>query len=167
MVSDNESEKECLLELQKQNQSVGNKKLPWADFNPQTEYSPSDVITEIGFGKYQIIWLFIVGCSFLGGAAMVQLQAVWSSRLYVELQLTPTQESILSAVSFTGLTFSPVIFGWLCDRIGRKNSMVLANALLLFWNLMTCVWENYTWILFMRFFVSLSRGKDQFQLISL
>ena len=159
MASEKQPEKQYLLNEKEENQlSVSEKKQPWEDFNPQTEYSPSEVITEIGFGKYQIIWLFIVGWSFLGGASTVQLQAVWSSSLY-RVTIDTHGGVNLSAVSFTGLIFSPAIFGWLCDRIGRKKSLILANALMLFWNLMTCVWENLVWITLMRFLVASSKGK--------
>ena len=131
----------------------------WVDYDPKREYTTRDVITEIGFGNFQVIWILVIGCSFIAGAAVIQLQAIWSSRLYIDMQLTPFQQSFLRSTSLSGLIFSSAFFGWLCDRIGRKNSLILSNALLLFWNLMTCVWENYAWILVMRFLLSISKGQ--------
>ena len=83
------------------------KRTLWFDYDPKREYTTRDVITEIGFGSFQVIWIIIIGYSFIAGAAVIQLQAIWSSRLYIDVQLTPFQQSFLSATSLSGLIFSP------------------------------------------------------------
>ena len=123
------------------------------------EYKPSELISQIGFGKAQLIAMGVVGVAFVSGFCAVQLQPFLSARLYVEMQLTPNQESLLSFCSLLGLIVSSFPFGYLCDKIGRKRTIILAVILMLVWNLLTCACKNFAWIAVFRFLVAISRGR--------
>ena len=159
--SEPESEKEKLLSKDEISSWEDKPRHIFWDKEQEEEYKPNEIISILGFGTAQVIACIVVGLAFVSGFCAVQLQPFLSARLYVEMQLTPTQESILSAVSLSGLIVASFPFGLLCDVIGRKKSLMLACFLMLVWNLLTCAAPNFGWLVFFRLLVSISRGKVQ------
>ena len=121
-------------------------------------FTTREIIDHLGFGKAQILTCSILSLSYIGGFSAIQLQPFLSARLYVEMQLSPYVEALLGSLSLAGLFFSSLPFGIISDRFGRKKATLLTCFLTTFWNLMSCVAPNITWIVICRLMVSVSRG---------
>ena len=119
----------------------------------------SEAIDVLGFGRAQLIALFIISLSNVGGFSAIQLQPFLSARLYVDLQLSPFSEALLGFVTLGGSMFSSLPVGLISDKIGRKKTNILVCSLITFWNLSTCIAPNFVWIVVCRLMVALSRGR--------
>ena len=119
----------------------------------------SDVINFIGFGKYQIIILFVMFMGFCCEHALLDMIPVLSTRLYVELDLTPELESTLGTVTFFGLTFSIIINGFLANKFGRKTSTIASSVWMIFWSILCSVSWNDASLIAFRFMFSFGGGK--------
>ena len=130
------------------------------DTKPSTE-NLTKAIDALGFGRAQLIALFIISLSNVGGFSAIQLQPFLSARLYVDLQLSPFSEALLGFVTLGGSMFSSLPVGLISDKIGRKKTNILVCSLITFWNLSTCIAPNFVWIVVCRLMVALSRGRQQ------
>src|SRR6185436_13480348 len=58
----------------------------------------------------------------------------------------------INSIFLFGWMFGGFAFGIICDRIGRKNSIILSTACYGFFALMTAFATSWVWVLACRFF---------------
>ncbi|XP_075265973.1 uncharacterized protein LOC142358463 isoform X1 [Convolutriloba macropyga] len=121
-------------------------------------FTPDEIINYLGFGRAQVIACLIIGFSYLGTFTFFESQPFLNSRLYVDMQLSPKQEAMLAAAVMAGSVFAHLPVGIIADQLGRKSALILFGCFMIGWNLLTCLLDNYVWILFCRFMLFLGRG---------
>ena len=120
--------------------------------------SPGEIINYLGFGKAQVVSCLFISLAFMGTNSYLESQPFLNSRLYIEMQLSPSREAVLAVVGMGGSVFAHLPVGVVADQFGRKSATILFCVLMTFWNLLTCVSESFAWIVICRMMVSLTRG---------
>ena len=110
----------------------------------------SDLINKFIFGRFQITLFAVTFLGYFGVYGSMQLTIYLSTRLYVEMGLTPTIESLLSVCSYTGFAVGFPVVGVLADKIGRKNTIVISFCWIAFWNCMCALSPDIKWLLIFR-----------------
>ncbi|XP_075248246.1 uncharacterized protein LOC142341209 isoform X2 [Convolutriloba macropyga] len=87
--------------------------------------------------------------------SILDMTPVLSTRLYVEMDLTPELESVFAIVTFVGITLSFLLSGLIAGRIGRKTCAILGTGWMVLWNILCgCAW-NIEVLILLRFLMSL------------
>ena len=126
--------------------------------------SLSDIIAEIELNRYHITTMITVFVGYSARHALLDMAPVLSTRLYVEMDLTPEMESALATVTFIGMTISYLLTGWIANKFGRKKCVVWGTVWTLFWNALSAVAWNMQSLIVFRFMWSF--GACKFSLLS-
>ena len=112
-------------------------------------------LSKIGIGKFQFLQL-----SLLIFVQSINTSIIWSiaflgTILGCSWHITHVQESMLSMSLSFGLIIGSSAMGAFSDKYGRKPAMVMGNAVLLFFELVSAASPTFGWILIMRFIVGI------------
>ncbi|XP_028400300.1 synaptic vesicle 2-related protein-like [Dendronephthya gigantea] len=118
-----------------------------------TKHSVEEVIEYVGFGRYQILLLFVAGFSWMADAMEMMILAILGPVSRCEWSLEPWDEALLSTVVFVGMFVSSALWGKICDLYGRKSGIVLSSAWIMYFGILSAISPTYNWILFLRFLV--------------
>lgn len=94
--------------------------------NVQHEYTLDEAIQAAKIGRYQKMLILATGLSIMGAAVENCNIAYILPNAKCDLNLTMSQQGILSSVSFLGIVFTSYFWGFICDTKGRK--IVLSTA---------------------------------------
>ena len=113
---------------------------------PSSEKVPllslSDVLANADIGWYHILTMFTVFVGYCGRHALLDLMPVLSTRLYVEMDLTPELESALATVTFLGKTLSYLMTGVIANIFGRYACAIWGTVWAIVWNTLCAVSWN-------------------------
>ena len=127
----------------------------------------ADLISDIGFGKYQAMVVFITFMGYFAKHSIMDMMPVLSTRLYVQFDWTPELESALGAATFAGQTLSYLLTGLLASRVGRKTCTVFGMVWTVSW---TVLW-SFSWsiesLIAIRLISSLGVGESNLMSLSL
>ena len=135
-------------------------------FDPEQECTSTQIISHIGFGKSQVVMMTVLFFAWFAEHSEINLMPILSTRLYVEMDLTPELESALGAASFAGFAVSYPLWGIIADKIGRRPTLILSHCWILFWGILCCLAPSLTWLIVFRVMYSLAGGKRLFHLFS-
>ncbi|XP_075258402.1 putative transporter SVOPL [Convolutriloba macropyga] len=122
------------------------------------EFTPSELISMMGFGWTQIGIQMVFISTFFSQFLLLHMLPFLSTRLYVDLNLTPSQESAFSISSYFGFALSYVLWGWFSDKFGRKTYALASSVWIAIFSLFSAVAPSYTWLLICRVGYSLAGG---------
>ncbi|XP_075264709.1 uncharacterized protein LOC142356802, partial [Convolutriloba macropyga] len=108
----NSTETICLLEPPGQDQK--DTKLSYSSSTPSEPLksdSISETIANAPINRYHVITMVTVFAGYCGRNALLDMTPVLSTRLFVEMNLTPEMESALATVTFIGMTISYLFTG--------------------------------------------------------
>ncbi|GLV45149.1 uncharacterized protein CBL_05251 [Carabus blaptoides fortunei] len=111
-----------------------------------------DAVSATGYGVYNLSLLLVCG----GLLMAVIMETISMSYILpaaqCDLELTLSDKSMLSAVSFLGVVLSSMLWGYLGDTVGRKK-VVLITTLVSFIVSLASSFSPYTWLFItLRFF---------------
>ena len=153
----NSTETICLLEPPGQDQK--DTKLSYSSSTPSEPLksdSISETIANAPINRYHVITMVTVFAGYCGRNALLDMTPVLSTRLFVEMNLTPEMESALATVTFIGMTISYLFTGWIANKFGRKVCVVWGTIWTFFWNARGALAWNIESIIAFRAFWSLS-----------
>lgn len=96
-----------------------------------TQYTVTEAIDFIGFGKFQWLMLLYTGLAWCADAMEMMLLSFLGPAAKCEWGLTPSQESLITSVVFIGTMSGAYAWGSLGDAKGRKLGF-FATALFTF-----------------------------------
>ncbi|XP_065060215.1 uncharacterized protein LOC135687554 isoform X1 [Rhopilema esculentum] len=106
-----------------------------------------------------VITVFI--CS-LGNAMIITMPFSFLPRMMREFGIEEKEignyVGIVASSLFVGRSFGSYLWGWLCDRIGRKHSLAISTGLIALCTLMFGFSQSYVWALITRFLQGLCGG---------
>ena len=99
---------------------------PWKDKEQDKDAADKDilldeVISRIGFGKFQIKLLFIVSIIWVADALEMMMISFISPALACDFDLTNSSKALLTTMIFVGMFFGAFAWGIFNDRFGRKK----------------------------------------------
>ena len=107
-----------------------------------TVQSVADILATIDFGRCHILTMVAVFVGYSGRHALLDMMPVLSTRLYVEMNLTPELESSLATVTFVGMALSYIITGVFADAYGRRTCAIWGTVWIVFWNTLCAISWN-------------------------
>eukprot|EP01117_Protostelium_nocturnum_P015348 TRINITY_DN5945_c0_g1_i1.p1 TRINITY_DN5945_c0_g1~~TRINITY_DN5945_c0_g1_i1.p1 ORF type:complete len:478 (-),score=122.17 TRINITY_DN5945_c0_g1_i1:115-1548(-) len=118
-----------------------------------TEYSISDAVAAIGFGKQQWELLFISGLCWIADAFELMLLTFLLPAVQKEWNVNKFQESSVASISFLGMLLGAPIWGFLSDRFGRRTAFFISIGATSTFGLLSAVSPNIWFLLFARLMV--------------
>ena len=121
--------------------------------------SLSNILADAPLGRYHAWTMVSVFFGYCARHSILDMTPVLSTRLYVEMDLTPELESVFAIVTFVGITLSFLLSGLIAGRIGRKTCAILGTGWMVLWNILCgCAW-NIEVLILLRFLMSLGACK--------
>lgn len=136
--------------------SVGTESL--SDGDAQVHYSVEDAIEHIGFGRFQVKVMFVVGLFQASDALEMLLLSVLSPELRCDFQLEEWQVALITTIVFVGMGLGSSAWGTFADMYGRRITVLTAALWISYFGLLTSQSPNYYWVLILRGLVGCGFG---------
>ena len=131
---------------------------------PERVYTVDDAIEKIGFGPFQILIAVFCGLMWVADAMELMLLSILSPIVKCQWDLSNLEEAMITSVVFFGIFLGGVFWGVLCDKIGRKKVLLIADIAILVFGVLSALkmspgdsrYPGYPWLIICRFFVGFS-----------
>ena len=124
----------------------------------QAEVQVSHFLDEYGVGSFHYKLLFWTVLMALIDGYDIGAVAFAAPSLIREWHIAPKALGLLLSASNFGVLFGSQIFGWIGDRYGRKNALILANVLFGIFTFIAAYSTNLTEMSWLRFIAGLGIG---------
>lgn len=104
--------------------------------------------------------LMVLGTAWLFDAADVAILSFIMPLIKGEWKLTPTQLGTVGSVTTVGMMIGAVLFGYLADRYGKKNIIMVTLLIFSLSNLALAFTPNITTFIFVRFLTGIGLGGE-------
>lgn len=104
--------------------------------------------------------LMVLGTAWLFDAADVAILSFIMPLIKGEWTLTPTQLGTVGSVTTIGMMIGAVLFGYLADRYGKKNIIMVTLLIFSLSNLALAFTPNITAFIFVRFLTGIGLGGE-------
>ncbi|KAK2574443.1 Synaptic vesicle 2-related protein [Acropora cervicornis] len=121
-------------------------------------YTLSDVIEKIGFGRFQVKIVLIVGFFYMTEALEIMLLSILAPSIRCIWHLSSWKEALITTVVFIGMMFGSSVWGWLADNYGRKFVIVICSLWTFYFGLLSSFSPHYYWIIALRCLVGFGVG---------
>ena len=120
--------------------------------------NPEEILEIVGFGRFQLKILFLVGLRILAHGSSFALMTVVATSLQCQWSLTNFEKAMLASIFFAGFAIGSFISGFMADKFGRRITMILSFGLSCLLSLSSVFSPNYPCMLVLRFFYGVSVG---------
>ena len=124
----------------------------------QTEVQVSHFLDEYGVGSFHDKLSFWTVLMALIDGYDIGAMAFAAPNLIREWHIAPKALGLLLSASNFGVLFGSQIFGWIGDRYGRKNALILSNMLFGIFTFIAAYSTNLTEMSWLRFIAGLGIG---------
>ncbi|RDD39092.1 Synaptic vesicle 2-related protein [Trichoplax sp. H2] len=90
------------------------------------EITVNEVVEAIGFGKFQLKCLGIMGFIWMIESMEITMLSLLGPLLVCEWGISSIQEALLTSIVFLGYAIGSPCFGWVSDHYGRKVGLTIA-----------------------------------------
>ncbi|WP_119326588.1 MFS transporter [Companilactobacillus musae] len=104
--------------------------------------------------------LMVIGTAWLFDAADVALLSFIMPLLKKEMTLTDAQVGLVSSITTVGMIFGAILFGYLADKFGKKNIIIITLLLFSISNLALALTTNLSQFLLVRFITGIGLGGE-------
>ncbi|GEO79624.1 transport protein [Companilactobacillus mindensis DSM 14500] len=104
--------------------------------------------------------LMVIGTAWLFDAADVALLSFIMSLLKKEMTLTDGQIGLVSSITTVGMMIGAVLFGYLADKFGKKNIIIITLLLFSVSNLFLALTTDVNQFLLVRFITGIGLGGE-------
>ena len=125
---------------------------------PDDTFTITNVVNNIGFGRFQIILSFIVGLCWMADSMEMMILSILPLALHCEWGINQYRQAFLTTIVFIGMMISSTFWGKLSDRFGRKRALIISGIFLFFYGFLSTFSPSYGWILCLRFMVGFNIG---------
>ena len=117
------------------------------------QYTLDQAISKIGLGLFQLHVFNFAGLVWLLGAPLLIHNALLSHAWQCEFQLTNAEVAIITVMSSLGNWVAATPSGFMCDKYGRKNVIIVAHAFMAYFGVLSALAPNYIWLVIIRFII--------------
>ncbi|OQV22277.1 putative transporter SVOPL [Hypsibius exemplaris] len=117
------------------------------------QYTIDQALEKLGFGRYQMKMICVLGFFGVADALEIMLLSVLSPVLRCEWGLTEWDVAAVSTVVFAGMLVFGPIWGKMSDRFGRWPTLWIVMFLMGWFGILTSFSPTYNWLLFLRMLV--------------
>ncbi|GAV09099.1 hypothetical protein RvY_18696 [Ramazzottius varieornatus] len=116
-------------------------------------YTVDQALEKIGFGKYQLKMISVLGFFGVADALEIMLLSVLSPVLRCEWELSEVDVATVSTMVFAGMLVFGPIWGKMSDKYGRWPTLWIVMFLMGWFGILTAFSPTYYWLLFLRMIV--------------
>ncbi|XP_067856006.1 putative transporter SVOPL [Heptranchias perlo] len=117
---------------------------------PRKTYTVEEAVETIGFGRFHILLLCIMGSTNVAEAMEIMLLAVISPVIRCEWRLEEWQVAMVTTMVFLGFMAWSGVWGYLADRYGRWKILLLVTVWSSYFSGVTSFAHTYGWFVFLR-----------------
>ncbi len=112
--------------------------------------SYDEALEKVGFGRFQRRLLVVCGLGWAADAMEVLLVSFALPAMAAEWSLSPIQKSLLATAIFVGMLIGALVWGRLCDRIGRRIGFVLTIVFYSLFGFLSAFAPSFQWFIILR-----------------
>ncbi|XP_069758707.1 putative transporter SVOPL [Narcine bancroftii] len=116
----------------------------------QKTYTVEEAVEAIGFGRFHILLLCIMGSTNVAEAMEIMLLAVISPIIRCEWLLEEWQVAMVTTIVFLGFMVFSGIWGFFADRYGRWKILLISTIWSSYYSGLTSFAHTYGWFVFLR-----------------
>lgn len=120
------------------------------DGEEMATFTAEDAIESIGFGKFQIKVLAMIGFAWSADSLEMSLIAILAPAVKCYWGITHWHEASLTTIVFIGMFISTYMWGYVSDNYGRRKSLVIASGGIYAFGLLSTFSPNYWYLLAFR-----------------
>ncbi|NXF99509.1 SVOP protein, partial [Sakesphorus luctuosus] len=113
-------------------------------------FTVEEAVETIGFGRFHIVLILIMGSTGVAEAMEIMLIAVVSPLIRCEWQLQDWQVALVTTMVFFGYMVFSIVLGLLADTYGRWKILLLSFLWAAYFSLLTSFAQSYIWFVFLR-----------------
>ncbi len=117
-----------------------------------------DALEKVGYGRFQRRLLLVCGLGWAADAMEVLLVSFALPAMAAEWSLSPVQKSLLATAIFIGMLVGAVVWGRLCDRVGRRIGFVLTIAFYSLFGFLSAFAPSFIWFIVLRMLTGFGVG---------
>ncbi|KAL4496579.1 hypothetical protein ABPG72_015940 [Tetrahymena utriculariae] len=117
-----------LLQEEQESDTTNNTQEQDSIKNDDDQVTFDDILSKIGFGRYQIAIFVMMGFVGIADAAEAQVLSILQPMINDHWGLKTYQNSIMVSLVFTGYMIGSFISGKVSDKYGRKKPLVYASV---------------------------------------
>ncbi|XP_013395159.1 synaptic vesicle 2-related protein [Lingula anatina] len=127
------------------------------ELHPDT-FTVEQAVDAIGFGKFQVKLFFVAGLAWVCDAMEMMLLSVLGPALRCEWNLQTWEEALITTVVFIGMSISSWMWGSMCDKYGRKTTLITSSMFVFHYGLLSTFSPSLIWIWILRGLVGFGIG---------
>eukprot|EP00111_Clytia_hemisphaerica_P001272 TCONS_00003636-protein len=121
------------------------------DIEPKgDDYTIEEAIERIGFGKFQLKLLAMVGFAWSADSLEMALLAILAPAVRCEWHLSHYHEAMLTTIVFIGMLIFSYFWGWASDTYGRRKVLIWSTTGVFVFGLVSAFSHTYVMILLLR-----------------
>ncbi|VDD83228.1 unnamed protein product [Mesocestoides corti] len=109
------------------------------------------ILNELGFGRYQMRMIVILGVAHSTDTMETIIQAILGPSLRCDWRLTADYVALLTTLVFLGSCIGAVPLGYAADVYGRQSVCLLSCLTLMYLSWLCAISPTYAWIASLRF----------------
>ncbi|XP_048404492.1 putative transporter SVOPL isoform X1 [Stegostoma tigrinum] len=117
---------------------------------PSKTYTVEEAVENIGFGRFHVLLVSIMGSTSVAEAMEIMLLAVISPVIRCEWRLEEWQVAMVTTMVFLGFMSCSWVWGYLADRYGRWKILLLVTVWSSYYSGLTSFAHTYGWFVFLR-----------------
>lgn len=114
------------------------------------KYTVEEAVETIGFGRFHILLLCIMGSTSVAEAMEIMLLAVISPVIRCEWLLEEWQVAMVTTMVFLGFMAFSGVWGYLADKHGRWKILLISTVWSTYYSGVTSFAHTYGWFVFLR-----------------
>lgn len=116
------------------------------------------ILNELGFGRFQIRMIFILGVAHSTDTMETIIQAILGPSLRCDWRLSADYVALLTSLVFLGSCIGAVPLGYAADVFGRRSICLLSCVCLMYLSWLCAISPTLAWIASLRFLSGLFIG---------
>jgi MFS family permease len=116
----------------------------------------------MGFGLFQTKLFMLTGLGTIADAMEMMILSILAPALHCTWLLNDWQQALITTVVFLGMGLSSPFWGKLCDKYGRKSSLILSTFVLFYFGALSAFSPVFAWLLILRALVGFGIGNFTF-----
>eukprot|EP00117_Sycon_ciliatum_P012474 scpid66504/ scgid13529/ Organic cation/carnitine transporter 7 len=114
-------------------------------------FTVDDAVEKVGFGRFQIYLSVFTGMIWMVDAMEIMIMSIISPAARCAFELSDVEVAMITVVVFVGVLIGAPIWGYLTDRYGRHQCLMLSSAFIGVYGAASAFSPNYYWLLALRF----------------
>eukprot|EP00112_Aurelia_sp_Birch-Aquarium-sp1_P025298 Seg834.4 transcript_id=Seg834.4/GoldUCD/mRNA.D3Y31 product="Synaptic vesicle 2-related protein" protein_id=Seg834.4/GoldUCD/D3Y31 len=157
-LSDDQAERDSINDIQLDNLTESTDSTTQDHLDDEDQLTIDQIIERIGFGKFQVKLMFLVGLAWMADGCEMMLLSILGPTLKCVWFLSSLQEALITTTVFVGQMLGSGLWGWASDKYGRTRCIILSTICVIYFGILSSRSPTYAWIMAIRLLVGFGIG---------